>query len=279
MMKPTIALLVVVTAVPAMVMAAQGLPDPIVFIATLVGTMMSAAAAGVFNQVIDADIDLTMQRTKSRPLPTQQVSKPQAVSFGALLTGASFILLYEAASPLAAWISLAANAFYVVIYTIILKRRTVQNIVIGGAAGAVGPLIGWAAITNTLAWPAWALFIIIFLWTPSHFWALAIKYKDDYASANVPMLPVVKGEENTRFQIFIYGLTLLPPVIWLYAGGAAGLVYLIPALVLTLIYCYKCAKLYFSHSSASAMNVFLYSCVYLFALFAVLSVDQALLLF
>jgi len=277
--KPTISLLVVVTVVPTLMLAAGGLPDLSRAAFALLGTYLASASASVFNHLLDADLDAVMNRTRGRPVPSGQVSQTAAFALGAVLGVVSLVMLYTLTTPLAATVAFIANAFYVLIYTLCLKRYTDQNIVIGGAAGSVGPLIGWAAITGTIGWPAWVLFAVIFLWTPPHFWSLAIKYKRDYAQAKVPMLPVSRGDETTRRHIFLYTLTLLPPVVALWAGGAAGLVYLVPSLAATLYFCWKAFRLYRSHDNVHAMPVFHYSCLYLFAIFGSLTVDQLLGLF
>jgi protoheme IX farnesyltransferase len=202
--------------------------------------------------------------------------------FAALLAIGSWLLLRFVASPVSAWVAVAANAFYVLVYTAFLKRRTVQNIVIGGAAGAVGPLIGWAATTNEIglsaAWPAWVLFGIIFLWTPPHFWALAIKYKADYAAAHIPMMPVVRGDAETRWQMFLYTLTLVPAVCALYWYNAAGLVYFIPSLLLTVAFVWYAWRLWLTGENRLAMPLFHYSCFYLFGVFGFLAADRLLAL-
>ncbi len=274
MMKPTISMLVVVTVVPALFMAQEGLPSFAVAMASLFGTFLASGSAAVFNHLVDSDIDQYMKRTRSRPIPSGKVSTAKAATFGTVCGIASFAILWIWATPLAAWLSLAANFFYVVIYTMYLKRRTVQNIVLGGAAGCVGPLIGWAAVTGDLAWPAWALFMIIFLWTPPHFWSLAIKYKDDYARAKIPMLPTIKGLEVTRRQIFLYTLTLVPTVLSLWAFGAAGWVYGVLSLILTLYFVWLAFVLLRTKENQRAMPLFYYSCFYLFGVFGALTIDQ-----
>ena len=277
--KPTISMLVVVTVVPSLLLAAgTAWPDALVSAVALIGTWLAAASAAVFNQLIDSDIDSEMMRTRARPLPSGRISAPIAAALGALLGIASFVLLYSLTTPLAAWVALAANAFYVLVYTAWLKRRTVQNIVIGGAAGAVGPLIGWAAVTGDLAWPAWVLFAIICLWTPPHFWALALKYVKDYAAAGVPMMPVVRGEESTRWQMFVYTLTLIPAVASLTVFGVAGWTYFVLAMGMTIWFAVLAWRLYRSHASTSAMPLFHYSCFYLFGVFGALTMDQLMLL-
>ncbi len=283
--KPTISMLVVVTAVPAMLMPVMRGTNTVgatlsVAMAALLGTWLASASASVFNHLLDHDVDMNMGRTRGRPLPSGRISNGKAFWFATVLGLFSWLILDLFASPVSAWTAVAANAFYVLVYTAFLKRRTVQNIVIGGAAGAVGPLIGWAACTNDIgfvsAWPAWALFAIIFLWTPPHFWALAIKYKSDYAAANIPMMPVVRGEAATRWQMLLYTLTLLPAVGSLYWYGAAGMVYLVPSMLLTLLFVRYAWRLWRTGDSALVMPLFHYSCFYLFGIFGSLTVDRLL---
>jgi protoheme IX farnesyltransferase len=283
--KPTISMLVVVTAVPAMLMPVMRGTNTVgatlpVAMAALLGTWLASASASVFNHLLDHDVDMNMGRTRGRPLPSGRISNQRAFWFAAVLGLFSWVILDFLASPVSAWTAVAANAFYVLVYTAFLKRRTVQNIVIGGAAGAVGPLIGWAACTNDIgfvsAWPAWVLFAIIFLWTPPHFWALAIKYKSDYAAANIPMMPVVRGEAATRWQMLLYTITLVPAVGSLYWYGAAGMVYLIPSMLLTLLFVRYAWRLWRTGDSALVMPLFHYSCFYLFGIFGSLTVDRLL---
>jgi protoheme IX farnesyltransferase len=276
MMKPTISLLVVITVIPSLIMASEGLPPLMVAVWTVLGTFLASGSAGMFNHLVDSDVDQTMERTQTRPIPTGQVSRPLAATMATVLGVISFIMLYWGATPLAAWVAIAANAFYVLVYTMYLKRRTVQNIVIGGAAGAVGPLIGWAAVTNELSWVAWALFLVIFLWTPPHFWALAIKYREDYAKAKIPMLPAIHGVAATRNQILIYTLTLLPVIASLVLGNAAGWIYGLVSGGLTLYFIWLAYRLWKSRQDEKAMPLFLYSCVYLFGVFGALTIDRLL---
>ena len=278
MTKPTIGLLVVVTAVPTLFMAGAGFPGWGIVFAALVGTYLASSSAGVFNHLVDSDIDSVMDRTNRRPLPSGKVNKAVAGGFAAVLGIVSFLLLYYFASPLAAIIAVLANVFYVVGYTIYLKRRTVQNIVIGGAAGAVGPLIGWSAVSGDLGWPAWILFLIIFFWTPPHFWALAIKYKDDYARAKIPMLPSVKGDEVTRKNILVYTLLLIPVVYSLYHYEFAGLTFVIASMLFTLYFAFLAFRLFLSRKNKLAMPLFYYSCIYLFAIFGALTIDRLVIL-
>jgi len=278
--KPTVGLLVVVTAIPAMLIAADGsFPQFLTVSAALLGTFLTSSSSAVFNQLIDQDIDNLMYRTKQRPLPSSRISTTVAWTYGLATLALGLGMLYFLASPLAAVIAFAGFVFYLGVYSVWLKRRTSQNIVIGGAAGAVGPLIGYAAITNTLDGSSWLLFALIFFWTPPHFWSLALKYKDDYAQANIPMLPVVVGEEKTRFQILAYTFTLFPVIIGLYMLGVASIPSFITLLALSFVFTYKSWKLYRSHSSVLCMDVFHYSCLYLFGLFCVITMDRLLVLF
>lgn len=272
--KPTISLLVVVTVVPGLLLATPGaIPSMNLVLATLVGTWLASSSAAVFNHLVDADIDQQMVRTRKRPVACGRVPNLQAGIFGAILGIISFAILWYLATPMAAWVALAANAFYVVFYTMYLKRRTVQNIVIGGAAGAVGPLIGWAAVDGSVGWPAWVLFAIVFMWTPPHFWALALKYKDDYAAAGIPMMPVVRGDESTRRQMFYYTLGLIPLVASLSWFEVAGWIYLAPSMALTLYFSYLAWKLMRTKDNSHAMPLFHYSCLYLFGIFGALMAD------
>jgi protoheme IX farnesyltransferase len=230
--KPRIIELLLITTVPAMVLAAGGWPDTWLVIATLAGGALSAGGANALNCYIDRDIDEVMRRTSRRPLPSHAITPLQALVFGIALGVAGFVWLGAFANWLAAAVSTLALLFYVFVYTRWLKRTSIQNIVIGGAAGAAPALVGWAAVTGSLALPAWVLFALVFYWTPPHFWALAIRYRDEYAAADVPMLPVRRGVEATTRQMMLYaGMTvlislLLVPVAsmgWLYLLAAIGL--------------------------------------------------------
>jgi protoheme IX farnesyltransferase len=245
-----------------------------VSLAALLGTALASASAAVFNQILEVQIDTDMERTQGRSIPSGKVGVVQACSFGIALGVAALTILYFRATPLAALIAFCGQAFYIFIYTLLLKRRTTQNIVIGGAAGAVGPLIGWAAITGDLSWQAWMLFLIITLWTPPHFWALALKYSADYARAGIPMYPVVYGGHKTRRAIFLYSATLLPPILFLYAFNAAGLIYLAISLPLTHKIVFDALQLYRSQNNSSAMRLFHYSCLYTFGVFGALTFDR-----
>src|SRR5665811_2177898 len=227
--KPRIIELLLTTTLPAMVLAAGGWPGWWLATMTLIGGTLSAAGANVINQVMDADIDRVMRRTRGRPLPTNRVGKKQATIFGIVLGVAGFLWLLVTANFLAAALSTAGLLFYVFVYTLLLKRSTTHNIVIGGAAGAVPPLVGWAAVTGSLAVPAWILFAIVFFWTPPHFWALAMRYDEDYQTARVPMLPSVVGAELTTGYVVLFSfvtvgasLLLVPWVGWVYFVAVLG---------------------------------------------------------
>jgi protoheme IX farnesyltransferase len=225
--KPRIIELLLVTTVPAMMLAARGIPSPWLVFCTLFGGTMAAGSANALNCVADADIDAIMKRTRSRPLARHEVSTRSALIFGIVLGVLSFGWLLVTTNLLAAAMAVGAILFYVLVYTLILKRRTAQNIVWGGAAGCMPVVIGWAAVTGGLAWPALVMFGVIFFWTPPHFWALAMRFRDDYARAGVPMLPVVATAERVARQIVIYSwvmvvwtLLLVPVTGWIYVGFA-----------------------------------------------------------
>ena len=226
LMKPRILILLLVTGYAAMWVAAKGAPPLELTLTTMVGLGLSCGGANAINMWWDRDIDAIMSRTRKRPLPAGRLSPGAALAFGAAAGTASFLLLGLAVNWLAAGLSLAGLLFYVCIYTMWLKRSTVQNIVIGGAAGAVPPLVGWAAVTGELSWAAVVMFLVVFVWTPPHFWALALFRNEDYRRAGVPMLPVVKGEVYTKWQILLYSLALIPTTAALYWTETVGAGYL-----------------------------------------------------
>ncbi|MGE5460226.1 MAG: heme o synthase, partial [Solirubrobacterales bacterium] len=230
--KPRIIVLLLITTVPAMVLAEGGLPSLGLVLATLLGGTVAAGSANAINCYLDRDIDEIMRRTRKRPLPAHQVDPERALGFGFVLGAASYVFLAMTVNVLAASLALSAIAFYVFVYTMWLKRTSTQNIVIGGAAGAIPALVGWAAVTGTVAPPAWILFAIVFVWTPPHFWALAMRYAGDYAAAGVPMLPVVRGDGETRRQILLYSLALFGTTLLLVPIGHMGAVYAATAIVL-----------------------------------------------
>ena len=274
--KPRIILLLLITTLPAMILAAHHIPPVGLMLATLVGGTVAAGSANAINMYLDRDIDEIMRRTRDRPLPSHTVTPDHALRFGFVLGAGSYFFLSITVNVLAATLALSAIAFYVFVYTMWLKRTTTQNIVIGGAAGAVPALVGWAAVTGTLAGPAWILFAIIFLWTPPHFWALSMRFQGDYAAAGVPMLPVVKGEAETRRQIFLYSLVLFGTTLVLYPIGHMGPVYLTTAIALGGTFVYRTLRLWREASADRAWGVFKYSIVYLAALFGAVALDALL---
>ena len=276
MTKPTIVMLIVVTAMPALLMASAGAVDVIVWTVALIGTVLSAASASVFNHVFDAQLDQQMTRTRNRPLARGQVTKRQAIIFASLLAIGALAILAWGTTLTATGIAFGGIVFYALVYTLILKRHTPQNIVIGGAAGAVGPLIGWAAVTGELSWVAWLLSLIIFLWTPPHFWALAIYYRHDYQRAQIPMYPAVYGVKRTKRAIICYVVTLLPVWVTLYLVSSCSLVFLLISLTLT-GYFLRRAWL-FNTDTGDSMALFRFSCLYILLLFAGLAVDQVVVL-
>ncbi len=271
--KPRIVVLLLITTVPAMILADGGVPSVWLILATLVGGSVAAGSANAINMYLDRDIDKIMRRTRSRPLPAHAVSADRALAFGFVLGAVSFFFLSITVNVLAATLALSAIAFYVFVYTMWLKRSSTQNIVIGGAAGAAPALVGWAAVTGTVAAPAWVLFAIIFVWTPPHFWALAMRYQQDYAAAGVPMLPVVRGEDETRRQIFLYSLVLFGTTLLLVPIGGMGPVYLATAVVLGGAFVWRALRLWREPAPALAWGLFKYSIVYLAALFGSVAVD------
>ncbi len=275
--KPRVVVLLEVTAIAAMVMASRGLPDWNVAVATVIGGWLAAAGANAVNCWFDRDIDGTMARTRHRPLPSGRIEPHQALAFGITLAVASFVLLTAAVNLLAASLTMAAFLFYVLVYTMWLKRSSMQNIVIGGAAGAIPPLVGWAAVQGQLTLTAIFLFAIVFYWTPPHFWALALLVRGDYARAGVPMLPVVAGDRRTRQQIVLYTLILIVVTVLPLLTRSFGVVYLGGAAVLDavlLAYAVDAAR----HPSArSARRLFYYSMLYLALLFAVMAADRILM--
>lgn len=272
--KPRIIELLLVTTVPAMVLAAGGWPGTWLVITTLVGGTLSAGGANAMNSYIDRDVDQIMRRTAKRPLAQHRVEPRNALVFGLALGLAGFLWLWATTNLLAASLSTAAFLFYVFVYSAFLKRSTPQNIVIGGAAGAAPALVGWAAVTGSLSLAAWILFAIVFYWTPPHFWALSLKYKDDYAAAGIPMLPVVVGVERTTRQILIYTGVLVLVSMALVPAGSMGWLYLGVAVVFGswfLIEAYRVQR-----DPGRAMKLFGYSNVYLSVLFAAVWLDVAL---
>jgi protoheme IX farnesyltransferase len=271
--KPRIVLLLLITTVPAMLLAARGLPSPWLILATLVGGATAAGSANSINMYLDRDIDAIMRRTRQRPLPAHAIAPERALRFGFVLGAIAFYFLAVSVNVLAAVLALSAIAFYVFVYTMWLKRTTAQNIVIGGAAGAVPALVGWAAVTGTLAWPAVVLFAIVFVWTPPHFWALAMRFSGDYAAAGVPMLPVVRGESETRRQILLYSLVLFATTLLLVPVGHMGPVYTTAAVLLGGSFVYRALEVWRRADDARTRRLFTFSILYLAGLFGAVGVD------
>ena len=275
--KPRIIELLLVTTVPAMVVAERGMPAPWLVLATLVGGTLAAAGANATNMVIDRDIDKLMRRTSRRPLVTGEITPRNALIFAVALELFAAAWLALVVNPLSAALAVAATLFYVLVYTIWLKRTSTQNIVIGGAAGAVPVLVGWAAVTGELAAAPFAMFAIIFAWTPPHFWALAIRYREDYAAAEVPMLPVVASFDQTAKRIVAYTVVLWAVSLAFWPLGDMGLVYLAAAVVLGAMFTWKAVRLARSHVADSAMSLFKFSISYITLLFGAMAADQLLL--
>jgi len=271
--KPRIIVLLLITTIPAMVLAEGGWPSPWLMLATVAGGAIVAGGANAMNCYFDRDIDSLMLRTRGRPLPAGQIEPEKAVAFGLILAAGGFLMLDVFANLLAACLTLSAFAFYVVVYTLILKRTTPLNIVIGGAAGAMPPVVGWAAVTGTVEAPALVLFAIVVLWTPPHFWALALNYNSDYQRAGVPMLPVVMGREETRRQILLHAIALVAVSLILPASGAAGMVYLAAALVLGGLFLAYALRLWSGAPGKAASALFRYSIIYLALLFVAVAAD------
>ncbi|HEU4867595.1 MAG TPA: heme o synthase [Actinomycetota bacterium] len=274
--KPRIIELLLITTVPAMIVAERGWPSPWLVLATLVGGSMAAGSANCINCYLDRDIDEKMQRTSIRPLPSHDVTPRNALIFGVVLGVVGFVFMGLVVNMPAAWLSLGAILFYVFIYTIGLKRYTPSNIVIGGAAGAAPALIGWAAVTGDVGRPAWVLFAIIFYWTPPHFWALAIRYSDDYKAAGVPMLPVVRGVPETTRQIVLYSVVLLAVSLLMYPVAEVGLLYLASATIMGLAFVFYAFRLRKNPDGKGAMSLFHFSIMYLVLVFVALAADVLL---
>lgn len=274
--KPRIIPLLLITTAASMGIASHGRIDPLLLLITLTGGTLAAASAQVMNCVYDRDIDYAMERTRKRPLPSGKVQTKDAVIFAIVLGILAFTLLAICVNLLSACLAMSGIAFYMVIYTHFLKRHTSQNIVIGGAAGAIPPLVGWAAVTGDLNWTPWLLFALIFLWTPPHFWALALMIRDDYAKVGVPMLPVVKGEVETVRQIWVYTwITVAASFLLVYPLGQAGIVYGAIALILGIIFIKKVWLLNLDPSSKDmAKSLFKYSILYMMLLCAGMVVDS-----
>ncbi|HBM55251.1 MAG TPA: protoheme IX farnesyltransferase [Acidimicrobiaceae bacterium] len=271
--KPRIIELLLVTTVPTMFVAEQGVPSVWLMVATVLGGTFAAGGANATNMVVDADIDALMERTKDRPLVTGVVSPRNALVFAITLEVVAFAWLVAFVNLLSAVLAVSATLFYVFVYTLWLKRTSTQNIVIGGAAGAVPVLVGWSAVTNSLGWAPIVLFLVIFYWTPPHFWALAIRYRDDYAKAEVPMLPVVASLETTARRILFYTVILVALTLVFAPVADMGAIYLASALALGAVFTAFALLLRRDPSEGTAMRLFTYSITYVTLLFGAIVVD------
>ncbi|MEY2676997.1 MAG: hypothetical protein RIT51_293 [Actinomycetota bacterium] len=274
--KPRVIELLLITTVPTMILANKALPSLWLVLATLVGGALSAGSANAFNCYIDADIDKIMGRTKNRPLVTGELSKREALVFAYVIGALSVAWLWITTNFLAAMLSLSAILFYVLVYTLLLKRRTPQNIVWGGAAGAMPALIGWAAVTGELSVAAWLLFLVIFLWTPPHYWPLSMRYKDDYAAAGVPMLPVVRSPQVVGVQIVLYSWALVVSTLLLIPAAQLGWIYTVTAVASGAWFLFEATLLYTASKSGTVktpMRLFHGSITYLTVLFIAIAVD------
>jgi protoheme IX farnesyltransferase len=271
--KPRIIELLLVTTLPTMFVAQGGVPPVSLMLWTLAGGALAAGGANAFNMVADRDIDRVMHRTRHRPLVTGEVTPTAALVFATVLEVVAFAELWWKVNLLSAVLAVSATAFYVLVYTLWLKRTSSQNIVLGGAAGAVPVLVGWAAVTGSLSWAPVVLFAVIFLWTPPHFWALAIRYRDDYEAAHVPMLPVVATFSQTAGQILFYTGLLVAASLLFALVAHMGLVYVISAAVLGAVFLAFGVRLRREQTARAAMQLFQYSITYLTLLFLAMAVD------
>jgi protoheme IX farnesyltransferase len=277
--KPRVVMLIVFTAVVGMFLAVPGWPGAPAMLFGTIGIGMAASAAAVFNHVLDARIDIHMLRTRGRPLPEGRVSETSALAFASAICVLSMIILWLLVNPLTAVLTFGSLIGYAVVYTVFLKRATPQNIVIGGAAGAAPPVLGWTAVTGEISSSALLLFLIIFVWTPPHFWALAIARKDEYAKVGIPMLPVTHGEEYTRLHILLYTILLVVITVIPYLTGMSGLIYLATALMLGAVFLnYAIRMMRDTDDLELPMRTFKFSITYLAVLFAALLVDHYFLL-
>ncbi len=272
--KPRIIELLLVTTVPTMVLAARGLPGGWLILETLIGGTLAAGGANAINMYIDRDIDAIMHRTSRRPLVTGAVTPQAALTFAVALEVAAFVELALLVNLVSAVLAVAATLFYVFVYSLWLKRTSMQNIVIGGAAGAVPVLVGWTAVRGSLSLAPIVLFLVIFVWTPPHFWALAIRYRSDYMAAEVPMLPAVMSLEATARRIVAYTVVLWATTLLFGAVGGVGVLYWAAAVILGAIFLAYAMRLYREHTEARAMQLFGWSITYVTLLFAAIAIDQ-----
>jgi heme o synthase len=272
--KPRIIELLLVTTVPTMIVAERGMPSPWLIAATVAGGTLAAGGANAVNMYVDRDIDKLMVRTRNRPIPSGRVAPRSALTFAVTIEAVAFAFLWATVNLLSAVLAVAACLFYVFVYTLWLKRTSKSNIVIGGAAGAAPVLIGWSAVTNSLDWAPVVLFAVIFVWTPPHFWALAIRYREDYARVDVPMLPVVSSLRTTAARILLYTLLLWGLTLLFAPVAGAGALYVGAALVLGAAFTWHAARLLRDTTPRLAMRVFTWSISYITLLFGAMAVDQ-----
>ena len=272
--KPRVVSLIVFTAIIGMFLATPGLPPAQRLLFGAIGIALLATSAAALNCLIEQRLDATMARTRARPLPRGDVTTLQALAFVAVMGVAGLVTLHNLVNPLTMWLTLGAFMGYAIVYTIVLKPRTPQNIVIGGASGAMPPVLGWCAVTGQVSVDALLLFLIIFAWTPPHFWSLALYRREEYARAGVPMLPVTHGERYTRLSILTYTIMLAAICLMPFASGMSGWIYLLCALFLNAVFLVYAIALYASYSDQLARRMFRYSITYLFLMFAALLVDH-----
>ena len=274
--KPRVMSLLLLTATTGMFAAQRGVPSAGLIASVLIGGALASGGASALNMWFEEDLDRRMGRTKARPVALRRINSRNALAFGIVLNIASFALLWTTANLLAAALAMTGTVLYFGLYTVWLKRNTVHNIVIGGAAGAIPPLVGYAAVSGTLTLSSWYLFAIIFFWTPPHFWALALMIKNDYSRAGVPMLPVVHGDAQTKVQILLYSiLTVAVSVLYTTADGALGYIYLTGSLVLGTVLIYYAFRLYRGAPRGFAWSLYRFSLLYLAGLFAIVMVDSS----
>jgi len=271
--KPRIIELLLVTTVPVMVVADKGVPSLWLIVATVLGGSLSAGGANAINMYVDRDIDARMERTKNRPLVTGEMTPTAALVFAIAIEVAAFVWLWASVNLLSAVLALSACLFYVFVYTLWLKRTSTQNIVIGGAAGAVPVLIGWSSVTDSLSVSAVVLFAVVFFWTPPHFWALAIKYKDDYSAADVPMLPSVRSYAHTTSQMLLYSVAVVACTLLFGWTAAMGAIYWVGAVVLGLAFLWMTWDVKRTESPARAIRLFTFSITYITLLFGLMAAD------
>ena len=274
--KPRVVSLIVFTAVIGMFLATPGMVPPQILLAATVGIALVAGAAAAVNCLVERTIDAVMQRTRWRPLPRGELTATQTLVFAGAIGGLGLWILFRFVNPLTMWLTLATFVGYAIVYTLILKPATPQNIVIGGASGAMPPVLGWAAVTGEVTTEAMLLFLIIFAWTPPHFWSLALYRTQDYARAGVPMLPVTHGAPYTRLQVLLYTLILFATTLLPYVIRMSGILYLACAIVLGGVFIAYALRIYLAYSDALAQKTFRYSIAYLALLFAALLVDHYL---